>query len=1156
MKLMKFSKRAFALVLAATMAFSNSFVVSAATPTKATDLSGAYDGTPSKVIGVEVNAEYNSFTDANGLTAATYVWNNYEALDDTPLLPGKSDDYKDVTTGLYVYNGVYYTSYSIRYQNGVQKVRFYNSAIFGDPVEDPATELYTLNGKYYAYYNTAADGRKYVGTLNEVVYAGTYADDDAFNLAHGVKYDPSDSYYDYYNIGGRAFPYRSYNYLSSGSRAYFAYLTNEIIMNGANPDVSWNYVTTDDKYLTADNKVIEVGYQVEVNGSIGEASITTAEGDSLYTYRGVELYDIVVRAGQSLPIRVRAVYYTATETVDANGKTSTVYNTYKKGSWSEPYTFKYNGPVVKEYPALSVTAVQDDDRIKIDWNANANARNYRVEYIRSNVPLTLTADNWDDYHAYSSNALDALEAANPGLSISYGQMSTSSTQYYYSWNKDTVYHYFMVYPTSFTVKADINRYAYSNIAGVQVVPKGVNTPAISNFKAIKKAGNSGITLSWTPLDANVVIYGYEKKSFPAYYNYNILDASAKVVNADGSTTTKWLSDEMDAVTKKIVDQDVLQYTYDGEDGEATVYPEPGKTYYFIAHTYDDVDYDVAKATPVATIDNIPYNYYTSMGPATKTVSGKATIAVPSVVTSAGKTSIKISVTNYDYDTTGFEIYRKSGKKWKKVANTIDNHYIDEKLKANTKYSYKIRAYYYNTDSKVKAYSDYKFFTATTGTADGIMLTATKKSSKSVKLTWTKVTGVTKYEIYRSNEYSGDPSKLYEKFSSGNYKSYLNSQKYELIKTAGKSSTSYTNSGLAAGEDYAYVIMAYYKSGKKTAYVSDAAWVSMEVGTPQDVASVNTGSKVKVTWTKDPYAKKYEVQYKKYDTEGYSVSSDYVTKTTSKNSFTVSGIENGGFAEVRVRAIGKNGRYSSWSSITQGKSLAGAKSVKATNVIKTLPSGKKVAAVKISWKKVSGAKYYRVFRTTKKPTYYADSKMYAAYGSDIAKESNDDEDKNGNGIDEIEYEDLYGVYGSITKTSAIDYAQLDTGVDYYYTVVAYGAYNTEIASYASYDNNSAVYGSGSYSKITFNNKVTITAKVAKKKVTLSWNKIPGVTKYVVYRATSKKGKYTKIGTTKKASYTDKKVKKGKTYYYKIEAVGKNILKNEFEITSNILKVKAK
>ena len=54
------------------------------------------------------------------------------------------------------------------------------------------------------------------------------------------------------------------------------------------------------------------------------------------------------------------------------------------------------------------------------------------------------------------------------------------------------------------------------------------------------------------------------------------------------------------------------------------------------------------------------------------------------------------------------------------------------------------------------------------------------------------------------------------------------------------------------------------------------------------------------------------------------------------------------------------------------------------------------------------------------------------------------------------------------------------------------------------------------------------------VKVSWKKTSKAKKYTIYRATSKSGKYKKIGTTKSVSYTDKKTSRGKTYYYKVVA----------------------
>lgn len=55
------------------------------------------------------------------------------------------------------------------------------------------------------------------------------------------------------------------------------------------------------------------------------------------------------------------------------------------------------------------------------------------------------------------------------------------------------------------------------------------------------------------------------------------------------------------------------------------------------------------------------------------------------------------------------------------------------------------------------------------------------------------------------------------------------------------------------------------------------------------------------------------------------------------------------------------------------------------------------------------------------------------------------------------------------------------------------------------------------------------------VSVNWKKTNGASGYYIYRATSKRGKYSKIKTItsgKTLKYTDKKVKKGKTYYYKV------------------------
>jgi len=58
---------------------------------------------------------------------------------------------------------------------------------------------------------------------------------------------------------------------------------------------------------------------------------------------------------------------------------------------------------------------------------------------------------------------------------------------------------------------------------------------------------------------------------------------------------------------------------------------------------------------------------------------------------------------------------------------------------------------------------------------------------------------------------------------------------------------------------------------------------------------------------------------------------------------------------------------------------------------------------------------------------------------------------------------------------------------------------------------------------------------KKKVSLSFYKASGATKYQIYRSSKKNSGYKRIATVSSPKYVDKKVKKGKTYYYKVRSV---------------------
>ncbi len=73
-----------------------------------------------------------------------------------------------------------------------------------------------------------------------------------------------------------------------------------------------------------------------------------------------------------------------------------------------------------------------------------------------------------------------------------------------------------------------------------------------------------------------------------------------------------------------------------------------------------------------------------------------------------------------------------------------------------------------------------------------------------------------------------------------------------------------------------------------------------------------------------------------------------------------------------------------------------------------------------------------------------------------------------------------------------------------------------------------------------------AKLSETSAKITWSKSNGATGYTIYRSTSEKGGYAKIGKNKganKTSFTNNGLAKGKFYYYKIQAYGKQGIKSE-------------
>jgi len=142
-------------------------------------------------------------------------------------------------------------------------------------------------------------------------------------------------------------------------------------------------------------------------------------------------------------------------------------------------------------------------------------------------------------------------------------------------------------------------------------------------------------------------------------------------------------------------------------------------------------------------------------------------------------------------------------------------------------------------------------------------------------------------------------------------------------------------------------------------------------------------------------------------------------------------------------------------------------------------------ITISWSPVSNATGYRIYRSTNS------SSGYSSIGTSMASPYTD-------------------------KTVA-------SGTTYYYKVVAFNSNGEGVMS--EYDYAITPPSAPTNVSATINSSGSIT---------ISWQSIPNVTGYRIYRSTSSYGDYNFIGSSTTASYTDNSTTSGTTYYYKVSA----------------------
>lgn len=373
-----------------------------------------------------------------------------------------------------------------------------------------------------------------------------------------------------------------------------------------------------------------------------------------------------------------------------------------------------------------------------------------------------------------------------------------------------------------------------------------------------------------------------------------------------------------------------------------------------------------------------------------------------------------------------------------------NSYTVTGLKAGTKYTFKIEAVNGSTKSAQATASTVTYPAQVGG------LKATTPSNTSVKLTWNKVSGAAGYYV--------------QQYKSG---------KWQTVKTVTANNVTLSASANTA---YSFRVIAYTADSAGTKYNGTAsATVSVRTAPnkPSSFAKKTvTASTVELSWKKVSGATGYEI----YDSKGNKVGS---TKSTS---YTVKKLSAKTTYKYKVRAyttVGGKTYYSDFTSTVSATTLLAApKSFKVKSVTAT--------SIKLSWKKVSGAKKYQVY--------------YSTNGKKWKK--------------------------ATTSKNSYTISDLKANTSFKIKVRAY--------------NSSSVYGdyTSVISTSTAPSKVSLSKLSAgKKKFTATWKKVSGASGYEVQYATNSKFKKAKTVTINKGKTVKaevKKLKKGTKYYVRVRA----------------------
>lgn len=299
---------------------------------------------------------------------------------------------------------------------------------------------------------------------------------------------------------------------------------------------------------------------------------------------------------------------------------------------------------------------------------------------------------------------------------------------------------------------------------------------------------------------------------------------------------------------------------------------------------------------------------------------------------------------------GYAIYRASSENGKytlirRITRGKTTSYTNTSLTCGKTYYYKIRAYR-NVSGK-RIYSKYTEVVSASPYLSKPSTPSASRSSYKILIKWKAVSGAKGYKVWRATEPEGE---------------------FKLVKTITKSSTrSFYDSSVVPGTTYYYKITAT-RSGSQSDFSNVRSYTSALSKPSSPKAASASYNSVKVTWGGVTGASGYIV----WRSDSLSGIYQEIARTSGK-SYVDSGLNIGQTYYYKISAYRTAGGLTGSGSMSSAASAAPVLSTASSLAVKKNSD----TSLKVSWKSVSGADGYYVYRAASSGGTYS---LVATLGS--------------------------------------------------------------------------------------------------------------------------------------------------------------------------------